>query len=144
MPNRIVWDVKTVPDLQVFAAAHGLTGKSGNEIRDAIGDEAGSTIYRSIVCFGRLIAHFESDRWIVDSIYAAHTAAQSEKEIIKEFFETIADVKPRPVIFDGSTILEYRAMRHKLATPSYSTQPCNLLYAIDDMSLCDVLSPSSQ
>jgi hypothetical protein len=64
MPNLIVWDVKTVPDLQLFAEAHSLTSNSDNEIREAMGDEAGSPIYRSIVCFGRLIAHFESDRWI--------------------------------------------------------------------------------
>jgi 3'-5' exonuclease len=142
-PNLIAWDVKTVPDLQVFAEVHGLTDKSDGEIREAMGDEASSPIYRSIICLGRLIAHFESDRWVVDSLYAWHTASQSEKEIIKEFFDTISDVKPRLVTFDGSTILQCRAMRHKLATPSYSTEPCNL-YAIDDMSLCDVLSPSSK
>ena len=78
MPNQIVWDVKAVPDLQLFAEAHSLTSNSDNEIREAMGDEAGSPIYRSIVCFGRLIAHFESDRWIVDSVYAWHIAAQTE------------------------------------------------------------------
>jgi hypothetical protein len=131
------------PDLQVFAAARGITSKSNDEIRDAMGNEASLPMYRSIICLGRLIAHFESNRWIIDSVYAWHIAAQSEKEIIKDFFDTIADVKPRLVTFDGSTILLYHAMRHKLATLSYSTQPSNP-YVIDDMSLCDVLSPSSQ
>jgi predicted PolB exonuclease-like 3'-5' exonuclease len=142
MPNLIVWNVKTVPDIRLFAEAHGHSDKSDQEIRDAIGDQASSPIYRSIVCLVWLIAHFESDRWIIDSVYAWHIATRSEKEIIEEFFDMIADVEPRLVTFDGSTILQYRAMRYRLATPSYSTQPCNL-YAIDDMSLCDVLSPFS-
>jgi hypothetical protein len=68
----------------------------------AMGDEASSPIYRSIIWMGRLIAHFVSDRSIVVSVYAWHIAAQSEKEIIKEFFDTITDMKSRLVTFDGS------------------------------------------
>jgi hypothetical protein len=33
----IVWDLETVPDLRGFAAANGLTGKSDEEVREAIG-----------------------------------------------------------------------------------------------------------
>ena len=33
----IVWDLETVPDILGYAAANGLTGKSGEEIRDALG-----------------------------------------------------------------------------------------------------------
>jgi len=34
----IVWDLETVPDILGYAAANGLTGKSGEEIRDALGN----------------------------------------------------------------------------------------------------------
>jgi hypothetical protein len=35
----IVWDFETEPDILGYAAANGLTGKSGEEIRDALGNK---------------------------------------------------------------------------------------------------------
>jgi 3'-5' exonuclease len=43
---------------------------------------------------------------------------------------------------NGSLLLEYGAMRHKLAMPQYLPELHNP-YALDDLSLCDILSPSS-
>ena len=143
MPTLVVWDVKTVPDLQVFAAAKSLTAQSDDEIRDAMGGEASNPIYRSIICLGWLIARFEADRWTVDSVYADHVASKSEQELVKQFFDTIADLKPQLVTFSGSLSLEYRAMRHKLAMPQYFPELHNP-YALDDLSLCDILSQFSQ
>ena len=37
-PSVIVWDLQTVPDLDGFAAANDLVGKSDVEVREAIGD----------------------------------------------------------------------------------------------------------
>jgi len=143
MPNLLVWDVKTVPDLQVYAAANGLTTQSDEEIRDAMGADASNPIYRSIICISWLIVHFDADRWTVDSGYAAHVASMSEQELIKQFFDTIADLKPQLVTFSGASLLEYRALRHKLAMPQYLPELHNP-YALDDLSLCDILSPFSQ
>src|SRR5262249_23995688 len=42
-----------------------------------------------------------------------------------------SDVEPRLVTFDGSTVLQYRAMRHKLATPSYAASTTVDVNAID-------------
>ncbi|MGD0420496.1 MAG: hypothetical protein ABSA68_13120 [Xanthobacteraceae bacterium] len=40
MPGHvIVWDLETVPDIAGYAAANGLTGKSNEEIREAIGNK---------------------------------------------------------------------------------------------------------
>ena len=143
MPTLVVWDVKTAPDLQVFAAAKGLTTQRDEEIRDAMGPEASNPIYRSIICVAWLIARFEAGRWIVESVYADHVTSKSEQELIKQFFDTIADLKPQLVTFNGSSSLEYRAMRHKLAMPQYFPELHNP-YALDNLSLCDILSPSSQ
>ena len=143
MPSLIAWDVKTVPDLQAFAAAKGLEAKSDDEIRDAMGPETSNPLYRSIICIAWLIAHFEADRWTVNSIYAEHVASKSEQELIGAFFDAIADLKPQLVTFDASLLLEYRAMRHKLAMPQYLPELHNP-YALDGLSLCDILSPSSE
>jgi len=143
MPNLIVWDVKTVPDLQAFAAAKGIVKSSDDEIRNAMGPEASNPLYRSIICIGWLIAHFQADRWTVESGQADHVASKSEQELIMQFFATIADLKPQLVTFSGSSLLEYRALRHNLAMPQYLPELHNP-YALDDLSLCDILSPSSQ
>jgi predicted PolB exonuclease-like 3'-5' exonuclease len=48
--NLIVWDIETVPDLQGFAAANFLTGKTDAEVREVMGDKFPKHIYHSIVC----------------------------------------------------------------------------------------------
>ncbi len=57
----IVWDLETVPDIAGYAAANGLTGKSDEEIREAIGNKFQKHIYHSIVCIGALVAHKERE-----------------------------------------------------------------------------------
>src|SRR6266581_2797166 len=57
----IVWDLETVPDLDGFATANGLIGKTNEEVRQAIGEKFPKHIYHSIVCIGALIAHSEKD-----------------------------------------------------------------------------------
>lgn len=143
MPTLVVWDVKTVLDLKAFTAAKALAAQTDDEIRDAMGDDASNPLYRSIVCIAWLIARFEADRWTIDSVSADNVASKSEQELIKRFFDTIADSKPQLVTFSGSLSLEYRAMRHKLAMPQYLPELHNP-YALDDLSLCDILSPFSQ
>jgi 3'-5' exonuclease len=54
-----------VPDLNGFAAANDLVGKSDVEVREAIGEKFPKHIYHSIVCIGALIAHWETDHWAV-------------------------------------------------------------------------------
>jgi hypothetical protein len=62
----IVWDLETVPDLRGFAAANGLSGKTDEEVREAIGDkfpnagcpfDTGSSM---LLVLGEALAHFES------------------------------------------------------------------------------------
>jgi predicted PolB exonuclease-like 3'-5' exonuclease len=66
----LVWDLETIPDLQGFAAANDLDGKSDNEIREAMGDKFPKHIYHSIACIGALIAHRNNDHWEVDALGA--------------------------------------------------------------------------
>jgi hypothetical protein len=75
--NLIVWDLETVPDIDGFAAANDLVGKSDVEVREAIGDKFPKHIYHSIVCIGALIAHREPDCWAVDAVGAPHALLAS-------------------------------------------------------------------
>src|SRR5262245_25072977 len=81
--NVMVWDLETIPDLQGFAAANYLTGKTDAEIRELMGDKFPKHIYHSIVCIGALVAHRESDHWAVDAVGAPHIGERSEKELIQ-------------------------------------------------------------
>jgi len=39
MPQVLVWDIETMPDLRGFAAANALDGKSDDEVRAVMGDK---------------------------------------------------------------------------------------------------------
>jgi hypothetical protein len=91
-PSVIVWDLETVPDLDGFAAANDLVGRSEVEVREAIGDKFPKHIYHSIVCIGALIAHWEPDHWAVDAVGAPHVGERTEKELITAFCDKIAEL----------------------------------------------------
>lgn len=144
MPYVVIWDVKTIPDLRTFAAAKGLGSRNEDQLRAAMAEELSSPLYRSIVCLGMLMARIDSDRWIVDSIRSwSQVENFPERLMIKRFFDTIADLKAATVTFNGGAILQYRAMREKLSYPRYSIEPYTP-YALENLSLCDVLSPDSK
>jgi predicted PolB exonuclease-like 3'-5' exonuclease len=123
----IVWDIETVPDLQGFAAANYLVGKSDVEIQEAMGDKFPKHIYHSIVCIGALVAHHENDHWAVDALGTPHVGDRSEKELIQAFVDKIAQLNPQLVTFNGNSfdlpVLRYRAMINGVAAPGLSARP---------------------
>lgn len=140
----IIWDIETIPDLQGFAAANYLTGKTDAEIREVMGDKFPKHIYHSIVCIGALVAHREDDYWAVDAVGTPHIGERSEKELIQAFVGKIAELNPQLVTFNGSSfdlpVLRYRAMTHSIAAPGLSARPYFNRYTDDAIDLCDVLS----
>jgi predicted PolB exonuclease-like 3'-5' exonuclease len=145
--NVIIWDIETIPDLQGFAAANYLVGKSDAEIREVMGDKFPKHIYHSIVCIGALVAHREDDKWCVDAIGAPHIGKRSEKELVQAFVDKIADLNPQLVTFNGNSfdlpVLRYRAMVHGVVAPGLSARPYFNRYTDDAIDLCDVLSSFS-
>jgi len=142
--NLIVWDIETIPDLQGFAAANYLTGKSDAEIREVMGDKFPKHIYHSIVCIGALVAHREKDRWSVDALGARHLGERSERELIQSFVDKIAELTPQLVTFNGNSfdlpVLRYRAMVHRVGATGLFARPYFNRYTDDAIDLCDVLS----
>jgi predicted PolB exonuclease-like 3'-5' exonuclease len=140
----IVWDLETVPDLQGFAAANDLIGKTDEEIREAIGDKFPKHIYHSIVCIGALIAHKERDHWAIDAVGAPHAGDRTEKQLITAFVDRIAELSPQLVTFNGNTfdlpVLRYRAMINGVSAPGLSVRPYFHRYTEDALDLCDALS----
>ena len=95
MPHILVWDIETVPDLAGYAAANGHDGKSDDEIRAELGEKFPKHIYHSIICIGALIAHWDGDHRVVESLGAPHVGERSEKELIAAFVDRIAELKPQ-------------------------------------------------
>ena len=143
----IIWDLETVPDINGFAAANGLVGKTDAEVREAIGDKFPKHIYHFIVCIGALVAHREADHWALDALGAPHVGERSEKELIQAFVDKIAELSPQLVTFNGNSfdlpVLRYRAMTHSIAAPGLSARPYFNRYTDDAIDLCDVLSSFS-
>jgi predicted PolB exonuclease-like 3'-5' exonuclease len=144
MKSVLVWDIETIPDLKGYAAAHGHDGKTDDEIREALGEKFPKHIFHLIVCIGALIAHQDSDRWVVDAIGAPHVGDRSEAELIAAFVDRIAELNPQLVTFNGSSfdlpVLRYRAMTHKVSALGLSARPYFNRYTDDAIDLCDVLS----
>jgi len=140
----IVWDLETVPDIAGYAAANGLTGKSDEEIREALGNKFPKHIYHSIVCIGAIVAHKERDHWAVDAIGAPHVGERTEKQLISAFVDKIAELNPELVTFNGNTfdlpVLRYRSMIHAVSAPGLTVRPYFNRYTEDALDLCDVLS----
>jgi len=145
--NIIVWDIESVPDLQRFAIANDLVGKSDSEIREHLGDKFPKHIYHSIICIGALVAHRETSRWKVDAIGAPHIGERTEKALISAFVARIAELEPQLVTFNGNSfdlpVLRYRAMLNEVAAPGLSAHPYFNRYSEDAVDLCDVLASFS-
>ena len=144
MPHVIAWDIETIPDLNGFAAANNLVGKTDEEIREAMGDKFPKHIYHEIICIGALIARSNDDHWIVEALGAPHVGERPEKELIAAFVDRIAKLDPQLVTFNGSSfdlpVLRYRAMTHKVSALGLSARPYFHRYTEDAIDLCDVLS----
>jgi 3'-5' exonuclease len=143
----IIWDIETIPDLQGFAAANYLVGKTDAEIREVMGDKFPKHIYHSIVCIGALVAHRENDKWAVDAIGAPHIGERSEKDLVQAFVDRIAELNPQLVTFNGNSfdlpVLRYRAMVHGVAAPGLYARPYFNRYT-DEQSTCAMFSHPSR
>jgi len=144
MPSAIVFDLETVPDLSGYAAANGLAGRTEQEIREAIGEKFPKHIYHQIICIGAVIAHFENDTWIIDSIGAPSIQDRPERELIEAFVTKVAQLRPQLITFNGHSFdlpaLRYRAMVHEVSAPGLSARSYFKRFSMDSLDLCDELS----
>jgi 3'-5' exonuclease len=142
--NIMVWDLETVPDLEGYARANNLVGKSPEEIRIAIGDDFPKLIYHSIICIGALVASRTANGYQVQVVGAPHIGQRTEKELIESFVNKIAQLSPQLVTFSGGSfdlpVLRYRAMVHEVFAPGMHNRAYFHRYTEDNVDLCDVLS----
>jgi predicted PolB exonuclease-like 3'-5' exonuclease len=145
VPSDImVWDLETVPDLEGYARANNLIGKSPKEIRSAMGDDFPKLIYHSIICIGALVASRTANGYEVQVVGAPHIGQRTEKELIESFVNKIAQLSPQLVTFSGGSfdlpVLRYRAMVHEVHAPEMHNRAYFHRYTDDNVDLCDVLS----
>jgi predicted PolB exonuclease-like 3'-5' exonuclease len=142
--NIMVWDLETVPDLEGYARANNIIGKSPEEIRTAMGDDFPKLIYHSIICIGALVASRTANGYEVQVVGAPHIGQRTEKELIESFVNKIAQLSPQLVTFSGGSfdlpVLRYRAMVHEVFAPGMHNRAYFHRYTDDNVDLCDVLS----
>ena len=141
----LVFDLETVPDVQAWAAAAGLHGHAEKTLREQMGDKFPRQIFHRIVCLGALLADRGADGvWRVTALEAPTLAERGERELIQEFVDRIALMKPRLVTFNGSAfdlpVLRYRAMMHQVSAPGLAARRYFDRFADDTVDLCDLLS----
>lgn len=145
--NLLVWDLETVPDLEGFARANGIMGKSNDEIRAALGDDFPKHIYHSIICIGALVAERGSNGWTLKAVGAPHIGERTEQRLIQSFVDKIDEIAPQMVTFNGCSfdlpVLRYRAMIHSVAAPGLSGAPYFHRFTDHAVDLCDVFSSYS-
>ena len=145
--NVLIWDIESAPDLERFAIANDLVGKSATEIREKLGDKFPKHIFHSIICIGALLAHRESTHWKVDAMGGPYVGERTEKALIAAFVDRIAELRPQLITFNGNgydlPVLRYRAMINEVAAPGLSLRPYFNRYSEDALDLCDVLSSFS-
>jgi 3'-5' exonuclease len=143
----LVWDLETIPDLEGYARANDLVGKSPVEIRTAMGDGFPKLIYHSIVCIGALVASRTADGYKVQVVGAPHIGQRTEKQLIESFVKQVDELLPRFVTFNGSgfdlPVLRYRAMVHTVTALGMHSRAYYHRYTDDSVDLCDVLSSFS-
>ena len=143
----LVWDLETVPDLEGFARANDLVGKSPEEIRESIGTGFPKHIYHSIVCIGALLAQRTTLGWSVTAAGAPHVGECSEKELIERFVAKVEELDPQMVTFNGCSfdlpVLRYRSMIHSISAPGLAARSYYHRFTDDAVDLCDVLSAYS-
>jgi 3'-5' exonuclease len=143
----MVWDLETVPDLDGFAKANNLVGKTPTEIRSVIGDDFPKLIYHSIICIGALVATKTANGYEIQAVGAPHGGQRTEKELIESFVNKIGQLSPQLVSFNGCAfdlpVLRYRAMIHEVFAPGMHNRAYYHRYTDDNVDLCDVLSSFS-
>jgi len=143
----MVWDVETIPDLEGYARANNLVGKSPAEIRAAMGGDFPKLIYHSIACIGALVANRTPNGYEVQVVGAPQVGQRTERELIESFVDKIGQLSPQLVSFNGCAfdlpVLRYRAMIHRVFAPGMHNRAYYHRYTEDNVDLCDVLSSFS-
>lgn len=141
----LVFDLETVPDVQAWGAASGQHGHSEKALREQMGDKFPRQIFHRIVCLGSLLADRGADGvWRTTALAAPTLAEQGERDLIQDFVDRIAQLKPRLVTFNGASfdlpVLRYRAMMHRVSAPGLAARRYFDRFAGDTVDLCDLLS----
>lgn len=145
MPETVIcFDLETVPDLAAVARVHGLEPGDDVGAQAALGGKFPKLPYHAIACIGALIAERVNGVYEVRSLGAPHAGERTEAELIQEFADKIASLRPRLVTFNGASfdmpVLRYRAMTNRVCAPGLDARNYYHRYSTENLDLCDVLS----
>lgn len=144
MKNLIVFDIETTPDTEAVCLGLRLGEHDPAAAREAIGEEFPKLPFHKVVAVGRLEAFFQDNAWQVGQIACDHAGEMEEFEMLGNFDERIAMLKPTLSGFNikgfDLPVLRYRAMMHHMAMRGLSSRKYFARYWEDAEDLCDILA----
>lgn len=124
--HTLVFDIETIPDLELGRRLHGLEGVEDNQVAQIMfarrraenGTEFLSLEQHRIIAIS--VAMRTRDTF---KIWSLGEQESGEQEIIERFFDGIEKYTPDLISWNGSgfdlPVLHYRALRHGVAAPRY-------------------------
>jgi 3'-5' exonuclease len=126
LPNCLVFDIETVPDVELGRRLHALEGADDVAVAEAMllrrAEETGSTFLpleqHRVVAISTLLR--SGDQLQVWSVGAVDSP---EDDLLRRFFGGIDKLRPTLVSWNGSgfdlPVLHYRMLRHGIPSPTY-------------------------
>ena len=133
--SLFVFDIETVPDVDLVRDLTGCESADVNELRQALTDyhlkitDGKNSFprqpFHKVVAISFLEAEIireeKSEQYILQEVRSVGTINSSEEDLIKGFFSHLKKQPPRLVSFNGKTfdlpVLKYRAMKYGIAAP---------------------------
>lgn len=124
--NVLVFDLETVPDVQMGRQLHGLEGLSDKHVAEIMFrrglEQSGSEFLRHhlhrVVAISAVLRSGERFK-----VWSLGETDSSEKELIERFFDGIERYTPTLVSWNGGgfdlPVLHYRSLLHGVAAPRY-------------------------
>ena len=131
--SLLVFDIETIPDVDVCSNLFGKKFDSVDDARKALTDyhleiTNGNNpfirqLMHKVVCISYLYAEIEridsyKERFVIKKLETEGEVNSSERDIVKGFLDRICKVRPRLVTFNGRMfdmpVIKYRAMIHKI------------------------------
>ena len=124
--NQLVFDIETVPDIELGTRLHGLDGLPPAQVAKAMfalrrqesGSEFLSHEQHRVVAISCLLRNRDGLR-----LWSLGDPAAGERELIERFFDGIERLTPDLISWNGGgfdlPVLQYRALKHGVQAPRY-------------------------
>jgi 3'-5' exonuclease len=144
MKNLVVFDIETALDTEAVCRGLRLGAHDPRIAHEHIGEEFPKLPFHRVIAIGRLEAFFGDNAWQVGQIACDHIGEMEEFEMLGNFDERIAMLKPTLCGFNikgfDLVVIRYRSMMHHMAMRGLSSRNYLARYKDDCQDIADILA----